>query len=148
MIAEGGTPFAILTHAVQMVTLQQPADARLTAQRQRYLMGRRVGLATTALADRAMRWKELLARSLVKGSSGSHSLDQMAKLVHLACFAIRSVPYFEYIESKANWADEISRVGAHGNWAPRNALSVEECGVVVELLTLPSLAVIRIFEYL
>jgi hypothetical protein len=63
MIAEGGTPFAILTHAVQMVTLQQPADARLTAQRQRYLMERRVGLATTALADRAMRWRELLARS-------------------------------------------------------------------------------------
>jgi hypothetical protein len=86
--------------------------------------------------------------ALVKGSSGSHSLDQMAKLVHLACFAIRSVPYFEYIESKANWADEISREGAQGNWVPCNAFSVEECGVVVELLTLPSLAVIRIFEYL
>ena len=86
--------------------------------------------------------------ALVKGSSGSHSLDQMANLVHLACYAIRSVPYFEYIESKANWADEISREGTQGNWAPRNAFSVKECGVVVELLTLPSLAVIRIFEYL
>ena len=32
--------------------------------------------------------------ALVKGSSGSHSLDQMAQLVHLACFAIRSVPHF------------------------------------------------------
>ena len=81
--------------------------------------------------------------ALVRGSSGSHSLDQMAKLVHLACFAIRSVPYFEYIESKANWADEISRVGAQCSWAPCNAFSVGECGV-----TLPSLAVIRIFEYL
>ena len=76
--------------------------------------------------------------ALVKGSSGSHSLDQMAKIVHLACFAIRSVPYFEYIESKANWADEISREGTQGNWAPRNAFSVKECGVVVELLTLPT----------
>ena len=46
--------------------------------------------------------------ALVKGSSGSHSLDQVAKLVHLACLAIRSEPYFEYVESKANWADEIS----------------------------------------
>ena len=86
--------------------------------------------------------------ALVKGSSGSHSLDQMAKLVHLACFALRSVPYFEYIESAANWADEISRVGTQGNWAPKNAFSVEKCGVVVELLTLPSLAVVKIFEYL
>ena len=86
--------------------------------------------------------------ALVKGSSGSHSLDQMAQLVHLACFAIRSVPYFEYVESKANWSDEISREGAQGTWVPRNAFSVEECGVVVELLTLPSLAVVKICEYL
>ena len=86
--------------------------------------------------------------ALVKGSSGSHSLDQMAKIIHLACFATRSVPYFEYIESGANWSDEISREGAQGNWAPCNAFSVKECGVAVELLTLPSLAVVRIFEYL
>ena len=85
---------------------------------------------------------------LVKGSSGAHSLDQMAKLVHLACFALRSVPYFECIQSAANRADEISREGTRGKWAPRNAFSVEKCGVVVELLTLPSLAVVRIFEYL
>ena len=69
-------------------------------------------------------------------------------LVHLACFAIRSVPYFEYVESKANWSDEISREGAQGTWAPRNAFPVEGCGVVVELLTLPSPAVVKIFEYL
>ena len=31
---------------------------------------------------------------MVEGSSGPHSLDQMAKLVHLACFAVRSVPNF------------------------------------------------------
>ena len=86
--------------------------------------------------------------ALVKGSSGSHSLDQMAKIIHLACFAIHSVPYFEYVESKANWADEISRVGAQGNWASHNAFSVSECGVAVELLTLPSLAIVRVFEYL
>ena len=72
-------------------------------------------------------------------------LDQMAKLVHLACFAIRAVPYFEYIESAANWADEISREGTQGNWAPSNAFSVEECGVVVELPTLPTFAIIKFF---
>ncbi len=55
---------------------------------------------------------------------------------------------FFLLNPKANWADEISREGTQGNWAPRNAFSVKECGVVVELLTLPSLAVIRIFEYL
>ena len=49
--------------------------------------------------------------ALVRGSSNYRSLDQMAKLVHLACFAIRSVPYFEYVEAAANWSDEISRKG-------------------------------------
>ena len=68
--------------------------------------------------------------ALVKGSSNSHSLDQMAKIVHLACFAIRTVPYFEYIESKANWADEVSREGTRGTWAPRNAFPVKKCGVL------------------
>ena len=55
---------------------------------------------------------------------------------------------YEASESKANWSDEISREGAQGTWAPRNAFSVGECGVVVELLTLPSPAVVKIFEYL
>ena len=32
----------------------------------------------------------------------TRSLDRMAKIVHLACFATRTVPYFEYTESKAN----------------------------------------------
>jgi hypothetical protein len=86
--------------------------------------------------------------ALVRGSSNSRSLDQMAKLVHLACFAIRSVPYFEYVESAANWADEISRKGTQGSWAPDNCFSVTKCGIAAELLTLPSLAVIKIFEYL
>ena len=31
--------------------------------------------------------------ALVKGSSGSRALDQMAKIIRLACSAIRSVPY-------------------------------------------------------
>ena len=138
--------------------------------------------------------------TLVKGSSGSRSLNQIAKITHLACFAVRSVPYFEYVESKANWAgglsrvgaqgnwashnafsvseavessrvcahgfavasmpyfdyveltaswaDEISRVGAQGNWASLNTFSMSECGVAVKLLTLPSLAIVRIFESL
>ena len=52
------------------------------------------------------------------------------------------------VEAEANWADEISREGAQGTWAPRNAFLVGECGVVVELLTLPCLAVVGIFEHL
>ena len=40
----------------------------------------------------------------------------------------------EYVESAANWADELSRKGTQGNWVPSNAFSGEERGAVVELL--------------
>ena len=86
--------------------------------------------------------------ALVKGSSGSHSLDQMAKIVHLACFAVRTTPYFEYVESKANWSDEISRKGTRGKWASRNSFAVGKCDVLVELLSLPCIAIVIIFEHL
>ena len=69
-------------------------------------------------------------------------------VVNLPAFNRYAEPYFEYIDSGANWSDEISREGAQGNWAPCNAFSVKECGVAVELLTLPCLAVVRIFEFL
>ena len=39
-------------------------------------------------------------------------------------------------------------LGAQGKKAPYNAFSVGECGVAVELLTLQSPAVVRVFEYL
>ena len=51
-------------------------------------------------------------------------------------------------ESTANWVVKISREGTQGNWAPSNAFSGVECGVVVEPLTLLSFAVIKTFEYL
>ncbi len=70
----------------------------------------------------------------------------MVKLVHLVCFATRSVPYVEYVESKATGADEMSRDGTQGIWAPRNALPVGECGVAADPITLPSLALVSIFE--
>ena len=93
-------------------------------------------------------WNRQYLPILVQRPVGNAGLVVPNKLVHLACFAIRSVPYFEYVESEANWADEISRKGTQGNWAPDNAFSVDKCGIAAELLALPSLAVIRIFEYL
>ena len=71
--------------------------------------------------------------------------DGLASIFSL--FAIRSVPYFEYVESKADWANEISREGAQGSWAPCNAFSVKGCRVVVKLLKHPSLAVFLIFKH-
>ena len=87
-------------------------------------------------------------RTLVRQSGNSHSRNRIAKIVHLKHSNSRAAPYFEYIELEANWADGVSRAGTQGTWAPRNAFPVKECGVLAELLTLPCIAVIIIFEYL
>ena len=62
-------------------------------------------------------------------------MDEMARIVHLACCALGTVPYFEYIESAANWSDEISREGAQGNWATNSDFAVAKCGVAVEVFS-------------
>ena len=86
--------------------------------------------------------------ALVNGSSTSPSLDAMALFLHAACYALQSKPYFEYVESKANWADEISRLGLHGPWAARNGFRVGCCVFPAQLLSLPFRAVIKLFQFL
>ena len=48
----------------------------------------------------------------------------------------------------ANWADEISREGMNGSWAPKNKFSTRHCGVSTLLLRLPSIAIVRVFDFL
>ena len=58
--------------------------------------------------------------ALVKGSSKTQSLDQIAKATQLGGFALEIQSYYEYVESEANWSDEISRLGSKGPWATQN----------------------------
>ena len=50
-------------------------------------------------------------------------MDQLAKAIHLGAFALEAQAYYEYVESKANWSDEISRLGIKGRWAADKNLS-------------------------
>jgi hypothetical protein len=86
--------------------------------------------------------------ALVKGCSGVPSMDQMAKAIHLGAFSLEAQAYYEYVESKANWADEISREGMKGSWAAKNKFSTRHCGVSTLLLRLPSFAIVGVFAFL
>ncbi len=72
--------------------------------------------------------------AMVKGSSDIASLDQMTKIIHLRAFAIEAQAYYEYVESKANWFDEISRKGTQGSWADCNGFEIQRCGVPTIML--------------
>jgi hypothetical protein len=86
--------------------------------------------------------------ALVRGTSRSDSLDLMARFVHTACFAMRATPYYEYVESAANWADEISRIGLTGSWAPKRQFSLGVCTFVPQLLKMPPAALATVFAFL
>ena len=86
--------------------------------------------------------------ALVKGTSSVVSLDQMTKVIHLGSFALRSQAYYEYVESAANWSDEISRLGHSGQWALNRGFRINGCGVADVLLRLPGLAVCTVFSFL
>ena len=85
--------------------------------------------------------------ALVKGKSDSLTLDVMAWFVHIVSFALQMAPYYEYVESSANWADEISREGLRGNWACEQGFSLGICTFVPQLLSLPCVALARVFSF-
>ena len=86
--------------------------------------------------------------ALVKGTSKVPSLDQMTKATHLGAFALEAQAYYEYVESKANWSDEISRLGIGGRWAVDNHFLVQHCSVATLLLHLPCIAIAKVFAFL
>ena len=54
--------------------------------------------------------------ALVKGRSASKNLEQFARMVHILLLGLNAQLWFEYIPSKSNWADSISRLGWEDPW--------------------------------
>jgi hypothetical protein len=75
-------------------------------------------------------------------------MDQLAKAIHLVAFALEAQAYYEYVESKANWSDEISRLGIKGRWAADNKFVIQHCSVAFFLLQLPCIAIVKVFAFL
>ena len=86
--------------------------------------------------------------ALVRGRSNQPALDHVALLIHLALFVLRSWVYFEWVESKANWADGISRLGVNDPWHQEHNFVVTESAFPYPLLNLPIQPALLVFEYL
>ena len=84
---------------------------------------------------------------LVNGTSNVGSLDAMAQFVDIAAFALDTVPYFEYVESHSNWADEISSEWLSGCWARDNGFQLDRCTFVPKLQCLPVAALAAVFLF-
>ena len=52
--------------------------------------------------------------TLVRRRSSKLDLAKLGHLIHLALFAVRAQGYWEYVQSKSNWADDMCRARAIG----------------------------------
>ena len=86
--------------------------------------------------------------ALVRGRSRHEDLDYLAGAVHAAMFSLEVWIYFEWIESKANWSDGISRDGPKDLWSTQNGFEIAPTLFPAALLDLPFGAVFSLFTFL
>ena len=86
--------------------------------------------------------------AMVRGRANSPDVDRMAEILQGAMFALGIWLYFEWVESNSNWSDGISRSGLKDTWQAANGFQSSRCKFMADLLQLPLLAVIKVFEFL
>ena len=80
--------------------------------------------------------------SLIRGGrSNNEELDSMAGAVHGLLFALRSACYFEWVQSKDNGSDGVSRQGAQDPWFQRHSTpTVYSCSSTYHIIA-------QVFQY-
>ena len=67
--------------------------------------------------------------------------------IHGPLFALRSSCYFEWVQSKDNWSDGISRKGAQDLWFQRHGFALYHTYPSLMLLQLPYHISAKVFLY-
>ena len=85
--------------------------------------------------------------TLVRGRSSNADLAKLGHLIHLALFALRAQGYWEYVQSKSSWADDISRLGVNDPWWRCHGFNFYSAYLPTILFQPPFVAVILTFEF-
>ena len=83
--------------------------------------------------------------ALIRGRSDSADLERMASMIHTALYSLECWIYWEWIPSKSNWSDAISRLGFHDPWLKKERFQVFTAYFPLILWKLPFRAIVRIF---
>lgn len=86
--------------------------------------------------------------SLVRGRSDNDSLDFMASMVHMLLFHLNCYLWFEWVPSKSNWSDGISRDGFHDRFWREHLFTVHLSTVPTFLWKFDIALLTHIFAYL
>ena len=86
--------------------------------------------------------------ALIRGRSDNSDLSRLAQLIHLCLFVFQTWIYWEWVPSKSNWSDAISRLGVDDEWHQSHSFSTSLAFFPFQLWALPLEAAIQVFEYL
>ena len=86
--------------------------------------------------------------ALIRGRSRNADLEHLATLIHMTLFALDSWFWFEWIPSKSNWADSISRLGASDPWFVDHSFTLHHAHCPFLIWHLPFPALIRVAQFL
>ena len=84
--------------------------------------------------------------SLIRGRSDSPDLEHMSRMIHIALYALNCWIFWEWIPSKSNWADAISRMGAADPWLHAQNFAIFPAFFPPILWSLPYRALVALFE--
>jgi len=86
--------------------------------------------------------------ALLKGRSDNDDLDHMAQMIHLMLFHLKCALWFEWIQSKSNRSDGISRTGFDDPFVKHYRFRCHLTTIMEPLWRFPLFAVSRIFSFL
>ncbi len=84
--------------------------------------------------------------SLIRGRSDSPDLEHMSRMIHVALYALNCWIFWEWIPSKSNWADAISRMGAADPWLRAQNFDIFPASFPHFIWSLPFRALVTLFE--
>ena len=140
----------VATNCAELQTLWQPAEthiAQLELSTVLYALVERPGL----FRHRHGLWfldNVAAVMTLGRGRSSNADLAKLGHLIHLALFPLRAQGYWEYIQGKSNWADDISRFGLNDPWWRCHGFSSYSSYLPTIFFHLPFVAIILTFEFL
>ena len=86
--------------------------------------------------------------ALIKGRSDNLDLDHLAQMIHLLLYHLHCSIWFEWIQSKSNWSDGISRDGFKDRFVQNYAFQCHTSSVPSSLWQLPIFLLSLVFSFL
>ena len=131
----------VATNCAELQSLWQPAETHIAQLELSMVLYALVGRPDLFRHRHGLWFLDNVAAvmTLVRGRSSN---------ADLALFALRAQGYWEYVQSKSNWADDISRLGVDDPWWRCHGCEFYASDLPTIFFQLPFVAVILTFEFL